>query len=64
MRMPLVAPFTPIGDVSASSRFCREDITAPIEMADGHIAVPQAPGLCTPPEAEKLERFRVDRVVC
>ena len=56
--------FTLIGDVSASSRFYREDITAPIEMADGHIAVPQTPGLCTPPEPEQLERFRVDRIVC
>lgn len=56
--------FTLVGDVSASNRFYREDLTTPIEMVNGHIAVPEGPGLCTPPEVEQLERFRVERLVC
>ena len=32
------------GDVSASSRYFARDVTAPFELADGHLAVPQGPG--------------------
>jgi O-succinylbenzoate synthase len=38
--------FTLPGDVSASRRFWARDIvTAPIEVVDGHVAVPTGPGL-------------------
>lgn len=38
--------FTLPGDVSASNRFWARDIvTAPIEIVDGHVAVPNGPGL-------------------
>src|SRR5262249_22461656 len=38
--------FTLPGDVSASNRFWAHDIvTAPIEVVDGHVAVPTGPGL-------------------
>jgi len=38
--------FTLPGDISASSRFYRRDIvTDPIEVENGHVAVPTQPGL-------------------
>ena len=37
--------FTLPGDVSASDRFYRQDITAPFVMKDGHLDVPTGPGL-------------------
>ncbi|MEO1055736.1 MAG: o-succinylbenzoate synthase [Actinomycetota bacterium] len=38
--------FTLPGDISASTRFYAHDIvTAPIEVVDGHVAVPRSPGL-------------------
>jgi O-succinylbenzoate synthase len=48
--------FTLPGDVSGSDRFFDEDITAPIEMHDGHVAVPTGPGLGVEPIAEILQR--------
>jgi o-succinylbenzoate synthase len=33
------------GDVSASSRYFAQDVTAPIELDDGHLAVPEGPGI-------------------
>jgi O-succinylbenzoate synthase len=36
---------TMTGDVSASDRFYVQDITAPLVLQDGHIEVPQGPGL-------------------
>lgn len=49
--------FTIIGDVSASNRFWREDITEPFEMVDGHIAVPTEPGLGVTVRQEVLDRY-------
>jgi len=37
--------FTLPGDTSASDRFYRQDITAPIVLEDGHVRVPTGPGL-------------------
>ncbi|HEV2369865.1 MAG TPA: o-succinylbenzoate synthase [Acidimicrobiales bacterium] len=37
--------FTLPGDVSASDRFYERDITAPLVIDDGHIAVPTGPGI-------------------
>nr|WP_062332679.1 o-succinylbenzoate synthase [Herbidospora sakaeratensis] len=48
--------FTLPGDVSASGRFYRTDITEPIVLADGHVAVPTGPGLGVTPIPELLER--------
>jgi O-succinylbenzoate synthase len=33
------------GDTSASSRYFAQDLTAPFELEDGHLAVPTAPGI-------------------
>ncbi|GAA2876238.1 o-succinylbenzoate synthase [Nonomuraea rubra] len=47
--------FTLPGDVSASDRFYRTDITEPIVLDDGHIAVPTGPGLGVTPVPEVLD---------
>jgi O-succinylbenzoate synthase len=33
------------GDTSASSRYFAQDVTAPFELVDGHLAVPTGPGI-------------------
>ncbi|WP_030452450.1 o-succinylbenzoate synthase [Herbidospora cretacea] len=48
--------FTLPGDVSASGRFYRTDITEPIVLVDGHVEVPAGPGLGVTPIPEILER--------
>ncbi|MBO3746089.1 o-succinylbenzoate synthase [Streptosporangiaceae bacterium NEAU-GS5] len=47
--------FTLPGDVSASDRFYRTDITEPIVLEDGHVAVPTGPGLGVTPIPEVLD---------
>jgi O-succinylbenzoate synthase len=47
--------FTLPGDVSASDRFYRTDITAPFVMKDGHLDVPTGPGLGVEPDMAILE---------
>ncbi len=47
------------GDVSASSRFYRQDITAPLELEDGFMSVPTGPGLGVQPDPEILESVTV-----
>ena len=37
--------FTLPGDISASDRFYQTDITEPLVLEDGHMAVPTGPGL-------------------
>lgn len=51
--------FTLPGDISASGRFYRQDITPPIEMVNGQIAVPSGPGLGVRPLPEILAKFSV-----
>ncbi|HEY5822245.1 MAG TPA: enolase C-terminal domain-like protein, partial [Propionibacteriaceae bacterium] len=51
--------FTLPGDISASSRFYTTDITPPVVLADGYVAVPQGPGLCPLPVPELLEAATV-----
>ena len=46
--------FTLPGDVSASDRFYRTDITAPFVMKDGHLDVPTGSGLGVEPDEEIL----------
>ncbi|MET8144552.1 o-succinylbenzoate synthase [Sphaerisporangium sp. NPDC005288] len=47
--------FTLPGDISASDRFYRTDITEPFVIEDGHIAVPTSPGLGVTPIPELLD---------
>ncbi|MGW4637156.1 o-succinylbenzoate synthase [Sphaerisporangium sp. NPDC004334] len=47
--------FTLPGDISASDRFYRTDITEPFVIEDGHIAVPTGPGLGVTPIPELLD---------
>ncbi len=54
--------FTLPGDVSASSRFYREDIvTEPAVLEDGHVRVPTGPGIGVELDPVALERFTVAR---
>jgi O-succinylbenzoate synthase len=46
--------FTLPGDVSASDRFYEHDITAPLVIEDGHIAVPAGPGIGVDVRADVL----------
>ena len=47
--------FTLPGDISASDRFYATDITEPLVLEDGHMAVPTGPGLGVTPIPEVLE---------
>lgn len=49
--------FSVPGDVSASDRFYRTDLTEPFVMQDGHLSVPQGPGLGVTPIPEVLEEL-------
>lgn len=51
--------FTLPGDISASDRFYKEDITEPFVIEDGHIAVPQGPGFGVTPREDVMDRFTV-----
>ncbi|HEU5484658.1 MAG TPA: enolase C-terminal domain-like protein, partial [Microlunatus sp.] len=50
------------GDISASDRFYELDITEPVEMVDGRVAVDTTPGVGRAPIGELVDRFRVNRV--
>jgi O-succinylbenzoate synthase len=43
------------GDVSASDRYWKADITAPFVLDAGHLAVPAGPGLGVTPDPDALE---------
>jgi len=47
--------FTLVGDLSASERFFTQDITPPIVMRDGHIDVPDGPGIGLEPDEAALK---------
>ncbi len=53
--------FTLPGDVSASDRYYRQDLTAPFVLEDGHVAVPTRPGIGVDPLPEVLEGLLVGR---
>ncbi len=42
------------GDISASSRFSRDDITEPVELHDGLVEVPDQPGIGRSPLPDRL----------
>jgi O-succinylbenzoate synthase len=46
--------FTLPGDTSASDRYYHQDVTAPFVLEDGHLAVPQGPGLGVEPLPDAL----------
>jgi O-succinylbenzoate synthase len=45
------------GDVSASDRYYRQDLTDPFVLEDGHLAVPRGPGIGVAPLPEVLEEL-------
>lgn len=49
--------FTLPGDISASDRFYRTDITEPLTIEDGHMTVPTGPGLGVTPVPGALAAF-------
>lgn len=49
--------FTLPGDISASNRYFHRDLTAPFVLDDGHLAVPQGPGLGVSPDPEMLDEI-------
>ncbi|MFI9550061.1 o-succinylbenzoate synthase [Nonomuraea endophytica] len=51
--------FTLPGDTSGSSRYFATDLTAPFELADGHLAVPAGPGIGVDPEPDVLSEVTV-----
>ncbi|MFD8570341.1 o-succinylbenzoate synthase [Streptomyces sp. NPDC059639] len=51
--------FTLPGDTSASNRYYRTDITEPFVLADGHLPVPEGPGLGLAPLPDALEEVTV-----
>ncbi len=54
--------FTLTGDISASGRFYKEDITEPFELVDGHIMIPEAPGLAAVPDPARLAQATIASV--
>jgi len=52
--------FTITGDISASGRFYKQDITDPFELVDGHILIPDVPGLGSPPRRQRLAEATVE----
>jgi O-succinylbenzoate synthase len=51
--------FTLVGDISASDRFYRRDITAPFVLENGRIAIPTGAGLGVEPIPELLEESTI-----
>ncbi|MGH8877381.1 MAG: o-succinylbenzoate synthase [Stackebrandtia sp.] len=51
--------FTLPGDTSASARYYARDLTPPFVLDDGHLAVPDGPGIGVEPIAELLDEFTV-----
>lgn len=49
--------FTLPGDISASSRFYHQDITAPVTMHDGRVDVSDEPGVGLEPDRDTLTRL-------
>ncbi len=47
------------GDTSASSRYYQQDLTTPFELVDGHLDVPQGPGIGVEVLHDVLDSFTV-----
>ncbi len=52
--------FTLPGDISATSRYFAEDITAPFTLDDGHLSVPAGPGTGVEILPDVLNRLTID----
>ncbi|MEY2397039.1 MAG: o-succinylbenzoate synthase [Actinomycetota bacterium] len=55
--------FTLPGDTSASDRYFKRDITAPFVLVDGHIAVPNGPGIGVDPVMDFLDEVTTAKEV-
>ncbi len=55
--------FTLTGDISGSDRFYAEDVTEPVRMVDGWVAVPREPGVGPVPDPDRLAATSVGRRV-
>jgi o-succinylbenzoate synthase len=55
--------FTLPGDISATARYFRQDITAPFVLEDGYIAVPDGPGTGVEVLPEALDRVTTHREI-
>lgn len=51
--------FTLPGDTSASSRYFHRDVTVPFILDEGHVTVPDAPGLGVTPDPDALRDYTV-----
>ena len=49
--------FTLPGDISATSRYFVDDLTAPFELEDGHLVVPDGPGIGVEVDLDAVDRF-------
>jgi O-succinylbenzoate synthase len=54
--------FTLAGDISASDRFYRRDITPPFVLENGRITIPSGPGLGVEPLPEALAEASIHTV--
>lgn len=54
--------FTLPGDVSGSNRFYAQDVTEPVVMKDGVVAIPDGPGFGVEPLADVLAAVTIDAV--
>jgi O-succinylbenzoate synthase len=54
--------FTLPADIAPSQRYFTTDVTEPLTMHDGRIAVPDGPGLGLEPVAEILEGYTTEVV--
>ncbi|CAH0172411.1 o-succinylbenzoate synthase [Microbacterium oxydans] len=54
--------FTLPGDVSGSNRFYAQDVTAPVVMKDGVVAIPDGPGFGVEPLVDVLADVTIDAV--
>ena len=61
MALAALPGFTLPGDVSASDRFYRTDITEPFVLRDGGLDVPTGPGLGVAPIPELLAEMTTGR---
>ena len=54
--------FTLTGDISGFSPFGQYDIADPCERVDGHVLIPDVPGLAPPPRRQRLAELTVSTV--
>lgn len=54
--------FVLIGDTSASNRYFEQDLTPPFELEEGHVAVPDGPGIGVRVLPDVIEEFTVSSV--